>query len=259
MTTKDTLDTTNIINELKLGCEQPAIKSMRNRIRQHILKLRRKIINRKLPYVSKLASRHEFQTVITNIAQDILEIGVFDRPLFDSNKVNVQYADYLSTKELQDRASRIPGHHPKNVPSIDYQLSKGYKQITKKFDIISSSHCLEHVPDLVQHLLDIGCLLKKGGALTLIIPDKSACFDYFMPESVITEVIAAHLEKRTKPTLRSVIEHRAYIVNFPVPNSTQNPYTHHTNEVRERIDQAYNEHNTMDYVDVHCWYFSENA
>nr|WP_051205402.1 hypothetical protein [Salinimicrobium xinjiangense] len=82
------------------------------------------------------------------------------------------------------------------------------KIINEKFDNVVSSHCIEHQPDLIQHLNDVSQILFPEGKYYLIIPNKRYCFDHFNCESKLEDVLNAHEEKRIKHSLRSVITHR---------------------------------------------------
>src|SRR5580658_539233 len=49
------------------------------------------------------------------------------------------------------------------------------------FDYIVSSHNLEHLPNPIRFLQGCHKVLKPGGYLSMAVPDKRACFDYFRP------------------------------------------------------------------------------
>ena len=187
----------------------------------------------------------------------VLEIGPFDRPLLQGN--NVSYLDALSTDELRDRAHKIEDRDPAGVPEIDFVGTDGVQKATNhcKFDAIISAHLIEHQPDLIGHIEDILCSLVPGGIYVAIMPDKFKCFDYYLPESEIPEILAAYYEHRIKPGLRSVIEHRAFTDhNFNSLDSV-NPLRSSTKERTAQIQDAVQEWQNSVYVDVHVWQFSK--
>ena len=59
------------------------------------------------------------------------------------------------------------------------------------YDWIIGSHVLEHTTDLLGFLNDCDSLLKKGGVLSLVVPDKRYCFDRFRPLTDVGRVIDA--------------------------------------------------------------------
>jgi SAM-dependent methyltransferase len=187
----------------------------------------------------------------------ILEIGVFDSPsvefLRDESK-KIHYADWLDKESLKTRAALIPGRHPENVPDIHYLLSQGYAQITERYDAIVSHHCIEHQPNLIQHLNDVHSILNPGGWYLFSVPDKRRCFDHFIPESTIVDVVEAFYNQRVKPALKSVIEHRCFTRHDYQASS--DPYISFSPELRTCFDNAFQEFANHDYVDVHCWQFT---
>src|SRR5205823_10898481 len=104
-------------------------------------------------------------------------------------------------------AEQIPNLDPAGVPEIDFVGA--LSEVKDHFGLVLSCHSVEHHPDLVRHLKDVENVLDSDGVYALVIPDKRYCFDHFLPESNLAEVIAAHHELRTKHTLQKVIEHRS--------------------------------------------------
>ena len=49
------------------------------------------------------------------------------------------------------------------------------------YDFFIASHVIEHFPDLLGFLRNVENLLRVGGVLSLVIPDKRYCFDFFKP------------------------------------------------------------------------------
>jgi len=191
-------------------------------------------------------------------ASHLLEIGPFDRPSLrplEGAGCKVDYADYLSRDQLVQRASAIPDRKPSDVPPIRYVLSDGgYEQIRQPYDAVVSHHCLEHQPDLIDHLLRVSTILSPGGVYLCTVPDMRFCFDHFLPPTGLVDIIAAHLEKRLRPGLHSVIEHRCF-----TPHDWQkgrDPFRRVTPGLRAAIDAALGEYSSCDYVDVHCWKFT---
>jgi SAM-dependent methyltransferase len=191
--------------------------------------------------------------------QSALEIGCFDQPSLghlSQEGIVTHYADYLSEADLKLRAEQLPGRNPSQVPPIEYVLSDGYEKIKRNYDIVVSHHCIEHQPDLLSHLLAVSRILEPKGLYIASIPDKRNCFDHFLPASSIIDVLTAFYEKRTKPSFRSVLEHRCFIVEDysatldPIWNSG------HGRASREGFDAAAQEFANSAYVDVHTFQFT---
>ena len=109
-----------------------------------------------------------------------MEIGPFGQPV-DFTGEHVRYADALSTEDLRSIAA-VNGMDPARCPPIHYVVTEApLEAIPECFATVFSSHCIEHQPDLVQHLQAVGELLEPGGSYFLIVPDKRYCFDHFRP------------------------------------------------------------------------------
>jgi SAM-dependent methyltransferase len=191
----------------------------------------------------------------------ILEIGPFDKPSLEflsGTGTTCHYADYLSRDDLVERARKIPGKNPCGVPNIDYILmAGGYSQISLKYDAVVSHHCLEHQPDLVGHFLEISELLEDTGFYLCTLPDHRMCFDHFLPATTLVDLLAAHLEKRTRPNLHSVIEHRCFTEHHW--STSTDPTLDLRPSLREQLEAARNEFENNNYVDVHCWKFTRKS
>jgi SAM-dependent methyltransferase len=187
----------------------------------------------------------------------VLEIGPFCDPVMKGQ--NVRYFDVLDEAGLRARAVEHK-LDPTNCPAIDYVSPSGdLSVIDQQFDAVFSSHCIEHQPDLIEHLRQVERILRPGGAYFLIIPDKRYCFDHFIPEASVAEVVTAHLEKRRVHTLKNVIEHRAFTTHS---DSAEHWAGRHGAELRAdagaMIQEALAEYENSRgaYIDVHAWQFT---
>jgi hypothetical protein len=206
-----------------------------------------------------IASRDDFAGLIPG-AWRALEIGPFAHPMLRG--VNVAYCDALTYDELERRATKL-GLDTENIPRIDYVLGPhGLDSIPDDFRAVLSSHNIEHQPDLVRHLQQAQRRIERlDGRLFLIIPDKRFCFDRFIAESTIAQVLEAHESARSVHTLRSVVEHRVL--------TTHNDSLKHWQErqmQRPQVDPAKLKAAIAEwreaqggYIDVHAWYFTPDS
>jgi SAM-dependent methyltransferase len=191
-------------------------------------------------------------------AGHLLEIGPFDNPSLEPLRrpgLQIDYADHLSRAELVERARLRPERNPEAVPPIRYVLAEGgYGQIQQRYDAVVSHHCLEHQPDLIGHLLQVAQLLKPDGAYLFTLPDQRRCFDRHLPPSGLIDVVTAHLERRSRPPLQALVEHKCFTVTdwlkAPNPLDSVGPPT------RALLEAALEEYQAHPYVDVHCWKFT---
>jgi SAM-dependent methyltransferase len=205
-----------------------------------------------------LRDRNDFLALIPQDAA-ILEIGPFNTPLLSGP--NVSYFDVLPQDELIVRATSI-GLDPAGVPHIDYVSPMSDLSIVKHcFDVVISSHCLEHQPDLIGHLKGVRKLLRPGGAFFILMPDKRYCFDHFIPLSNLAEIIVAHRERRKTHALRSVIEHRVLTTHNDPLRHWRGDHGNIFDDVQWRVQAALDEFDSSNgsYIDVHAWYFTPDS
>lgn len=189
-----------------------------------------------------------------------LEIGPFVNPALRGP--SVAYADVLNQQGLQHRAVRLG--LSTEAPAIDFVCPNGdLSEIDRRFAQVFSSHCIEHQPDLIHHLDQVAHLLELGGCYFVVVPDKRYCFDHFLPQSSIADVLDAHQSERRTHSLRSVIEHRALTTHNDCQRhwtgDHQDPGYHDSVPVRAaRAVQEYNAANGS-YVDVHAWQFTPGS
>jgi SAM-dependent methyltransferase len=186
----------------------------------------------------------------------LLEIGPFANPLVRGE--NVKYFDVFSTEETHRRASAL-GLDPSVCPDITFVSETGdFKAVTTVFEAVLSSHVIEHQPDLIAHLQGAASILGQGGYFYLAIPDKRYCFDHYLAESSIAEVVAAHFRSQQSHDISSVIETRVLTThNDPQrhwagdhgePNYKTKPEI-----IRDAVDFFIASQGK--YIDVHAWQF----
>jgi hypothetical protein len=91
----------------------------------------------------------------------------------------------------------------------------------------------------------------------LFIPDKRYCFDHFIPESTIADILDA--QGRKIHTLRSVIEHRAMVThNEPARHWMADHGAPAMAVNAATIKLAHDEFEAArgTYIDVHAWQFT---
>lgn len=103
-----------------------------------------------------------------------LELGPLYSPILSKSETEVYYVDHASTRVLRKKYKNHPFDVGKIV-DVDYVLNGKTlkKTITgSRFDYVVASHVIEHIPDIIGWLNDISSVLKTGGVLSLVIPDK---------------------------------------------------------------------------------------
>ena len=199
---------------------------------------------------------------IANIQQSKglqLEIGPYFTPVLKGD--NVRYFDVLDKEGLIEKA-KIDKISIENIPHIDYVEPHGDMSVIKqKFDIVFSSHNVEHQVNLVKHFQQVENLLKKGGKFYLAVPDKRYCFDHFIFETPLSMVLATYWENPQNHSLQTILakcetghndSKRHWEDDSGIPVFMDN---------RECFKQEYinYENANGNYIDAHKWRFTPQS
>lgn len=155
-----------------------------------------------------------------------------------------------------------------NLVRIDYVWSPGqsYADIVpqgEKFRNAVSSHCIEHVPCLVDYLRNVREILHEDGKFFVIIPHRKYMFDHYRSRSTIGDVVASYKTGRTLPQAPSSLDALLMrSVNNPAEYwNGKSPPPRVVTESREAmmalVDERMAQVSAEEYVDDHHWVYDE--
>lgn len=192
-----------------------------------------------------------------------LELGPLYSPVVLKEEAKIEYVDHMSTSELR---SKYEGHpfSVEDIVDVDYVVggSSLVKELKgKKVDFIIASHVIEHLPDIVGWLKDISEILKPGGILSLVIPDKRYSFDITRKESTPSEVIGNHLDRLDKASSAmiydSAVEYRNISPSKAWEYSGKRPFPEPSSwSTGEAMRRSLLSLDPKEYVDSHCYVFT---
>jgi hypothetical protein len=216
-----------------------------------------------------LGTREDFvkyaiqMATISEKSPSILEIGPYMSPLVAGPRVDT--FDVLTHEELVSRAISEggPSYLIPDVTWIGPEASNRY--ILKKYDLILSSHVVEHQIDFIAHFENIENLLNPGGYYAALIPDLRYCFDHFNLPSSIIDILLAHVVKDKNHILKNFLEDRLTTghnetirywkkdVGFPKINGKS------FSDVMNLVEEYRSAISNGVYVDVHAWKFTDKT
>lgn len=193
-----------------------------------------------------------------------LEIGPSHNPIATKKKgYNVHILDHASAEDLK---IKYQGHgiNLSNIEEVDFVWhGETFQELIGKtgcYDWIIASHVIEHVPNFISYLQQCEAMLKQDGVLSLVIPDKRYCFDYFSSSSTTGNVLDAYAENRVRPSHGQIFDH---IANASKRNGSiawssdglggADELVHTFAEAQMHWEKSVT---TTDYIDVHCWRFT---
>ena len=205
-----------------------------------------------------------------------IEIAPWHSPIVPKREgFNAVTLDFFDTATLHQRAKDDPQVDDALIERIEDVDIVGSAVDIKNlveargelgtFDYIISSHNFEHLPNPVKFLQGCSEVLKPDGMLSMAVPDKRGCFDYFKPYSTTADFIEAFFEDRTKPRLAQVFLSSSLHATYGgdaakfVFEQKADPGMVSANKSLEESFAAWRarrENGDDEYVDTHCWAFT---
>jgi predicted SAM-dependent methyltransferase len=198
----------------------------------------------------------------------ILEIGPSHQPVFAKRSgYDVETIDHASAEELRKKYAE----HNVNldeIEEVDYVSDGGplHEVIPhrERYDLIFSSHVIEHTTDLLGYFKSCELLLKPGGVIGLAIPDKRYMFDIFQPVSTTGRVLEAHYRKQVRHSPGAVYDFIANVGRLNEMDSWSHATVGSVKLISEAVAsaKAMFDHATLEggnYYDVHGWVFTPGS
>jgi SAM-dependent methyltransferase len=209
-----------------------------------------------------------------------IEIGPWFAPLAaKSEGYNCLAFDVFDTETLKKSAERDPLIDNSRISSIEtvdivgssteiYDVIAARGELST-FDYIISSHNFEHLPNPIKFLRGCEKVLKVGGYLSMAVPDKRACFDYFRPASTLGSWLEAYTNNSIRPTAAQGFEQGSFNCKYSDVDEERSsfPLTKDPGKIKLQVDLK----NSFDtyinrkaseeqiYCDTHCWTFTPSS
>ena len=195
-----------------------------------------------------------------------LEIGPSFNPIAPKSEgYDVDVLDHATADEL--KAKYAPhGVDITKIELVDF-VCKGQPidELVGRvgiYDWIIISHVIEHVPDIISFFRSCSNLLKPDGILSLAIPDKRYCFDFFRWPTSTGDVLQAWTEKNNRHRMGAVFDHLSLACKKGEQHAWGKMHYGKFSFVHDFSDAAsffrdYGNHN--EYVDAHAWRFTPSS
>jgi SAM-dependent methyltransferase len=150
-----------------------------------------------------------------------LEIGALHRPRVSKADGPVFYVDRFTTEDLRARYQANEQTRPylNEIVDVDFVISGSASLAdvvgeAAPVDYVVASHLIEHVPNPIGWLHDVAQVLRPGGVLSLVIPDKRYCFDVNRVETQMRDWIDWYLRDLEVPTYTHLFDFFANVVTI---------------------------------------------
>jgi SAM-dependent methyltransferase len=194
----------------------------------------------------------------------ILEIGALNSPTFTKNKYRVEYADYASKAELAEGNKTNPRYAIDGLVDVDHVIAgRQYHEIIRnKFDIIVANHVVEHVPDVLGWLHDLGQVLVPNGIVFLSVPDRRFTFDIARRESNFIDLLRPHINRQVKPDFFNLLDHFWHYKPVKVADVMEGRHHELMKIMRFSPENAISQAlriSKLPYAAVHCHVFTDTS
>jgi predicted SAM-dependent methyltransferase len=199
-------------------------------------------------------------------SKSTLEIGPLYRPFVLKSEGDVTYVDHADAETLRRKYADDPLFDVSDIVDVDAvwgEQTLAECLDNRQVDYIIASHVIEHVPDLVTWLQELRSVLRDGGEIRLVIPDKRFTFDYTRRLTVLSDVLDAHLRRARRPLSLYILDH---VLNVRRVDTGEAWRLHldedslpHYHSFEMAVGVARDALETEHYHDVHCWVFTPRS
>ncbi|MBW1811650.1 MAG: glycosyltransferase, partial [Deltaproteobacteria bacterium] len=120
-----------------------------------------------------------------------IEIGALDKPFQTNFSTQIKYVDIMTTEELKKQYRDDPSVSVEDIVRVDHISSgQNLSMFTgESVDFVCSCHLLEHLPNPGKAIQEWLRVVKKGGNIFFLLPDKRYCFDRVRKTTPLSHLI----------------------------------------------------------------------
>jgi len=200
---------------------------------------------------------------------NILEIGPLHSPIADKRSGwNTKIVDHATREKLVEKYQDDKNVDKSRIEDVDFvwHSEKLHEIIPEDlhgtFDLLIASHVIEHFPDPVGVLKSAETLLRPDtGLISLAVPDKRLCFDFFRPLSTTGKMLAAYQESRVRHLRADLFDSGTYPARIGEhyawgwnDTSTVQPMKALSETYRSFLQSV--GRSDQEYQDCHAWMFT---
>ena len=102
---------------------------------------------------------------------------------------NIFEDNHFQKEKLDNNFKYFQGKKPGTRYNVDAASESDINKIKKKYDLLLSSHHIEHIANPIKAIKLWKKLLNDSGKILAIIPNKNSCFDHKRPTTTLEHLI----------------------------------------------------------------------
>jgi SAM-dependent methyltransferase len=198
----------------------------------------------------------------------ILEIGPSFNPVAPKSQGwNSWSVDHADQGELKEKYRAHASVDESQIEAVDFIWHNGDLDQAipiehhNTFGACIASHVIEHFTNPIGFFRSMSRLIAPQGIISLAVPDKRFCFDYFKPLSLTGDLLSADEQSRKRHTKCTAFNEVAYSVfSDNVGAWSQHPiesisFVYSIKRAKKAFDAA-EEGEFAPYVDYHGWFYT---
>ena len=142
-----------------------------------------------------------------------LEIGPLHRPMVRHEEMDIDYIDRCTVAELR-------AHYPelKDLPLIEPTILGDAETLGNiadhAYDFVIAAHVIEHMRNPLQSLQQWCRVVKPGGKIYLVVPDKRATFDVKRVRTTLEHMILDFLRPSPERDYEHFLDYAVHVHNL---------------------------------------------
>jgi SAM-dependent methyltransferase len=142
-----------------------------------------------------------------------LEIGALHNPRLPVDHPNSHFLDHATAEELRAKYAEDPpmAGHLDEIVDVDYVWQPGMRLrdavgADAPFDFVVAAHLIEHIPNPIGWFQQVAEIVRPGGIISLVVPDKRYCFDARRDVTVAAPWVDAYLRDLDQPSYEQIYD-----------------------------------------------------
>jgi SAM-dependent methyltransferase len=146
-----------------------------------------------------------------------LEIGPLHRPMVTHKDMEVHYVDRFSVADLRE-------HYPelREFSLVEPHILDDAETLSQirdaSYDFLIAAHVIEHMKNPLSSLEQWCRVLKDGGLIYMIVPDKRATFDKHRVRTSVPHMVLDYLEPSSDRDFEHYLDYAIHVHNMKQPD-----------------------------------------
>jgi SAM-dependent methyltransferase len=216
-------------------------------------------------------NRNEKVLASVDRSMRVMELGPLDRPIAPkSDGWLTSVVDHATREDLVEKYRSDPNVDTSRIEEVDIVWAAGRLdevlpgESRGTYDAFIASHVIEHVPNPLGLLQSLERVLRPTGVISLVVPDKRFCFDFFKPLSSVGELLDAHARGAVRHSRKTRFDYEAYGITADGEIAFSKRQVRDIDflvplEVAKQSFDAHGAEEDAPHVDLHGWHFTPSS